>query len=151
MPSNSGSQHREEHPVVTRTGTKAKVITYTGHRGELIWDTDRETLVELDGSLAGGRPTKYNQIRQVTTAAYTVADDDTFVGVDRAGAVAITLPAGADGQRIVIKDLSGLAGTNNITITPDGIETIDGAATKVINTNYGSIELLWLGANSAVV
>lgn len=50
-------------------------------------------------------------------------------------------------KTILVKDESGLAGTHNITITaPEGF-TIDGAASKVINTNFGYVELYTDGAN----
>ncbi len=75
---------------------------------------------------------------------YTVLARDTLVEVDASGgAVAITLPAGLDGQVYEIKDGEGSAATNNITITPDGTETIGGAATNVISTNYGSVKFYY--------
>jgi hypothetical protein len=50
------------------------------------------------------------------------------------------------GRTIVIKDGGGMAGTNNITITTEGAEQIDGADTLVINVNWGSYTLV---ANTA--
>lgn len=51
----------------------------------------------------------------------------------------VTLPTAktCKGKEIVIKDGSGQAGTHNITIDGNSDETIDGAATNVISTNYG--------------
>jgi len=46
------------------------------------------------------------------------------------------------GRFLVAKDTSGVAGTKNITLTCEGGELIDGAATKVITTNYGATRLL---------
>lgn len=40
-----------------------------------------------------------------------------------------------------VKDESGNAGTNNITVATEGAETIDGAATSVISTDYGHVTL----------
>ena len=42
------------------------------------------------------------------------------------------------GRIITVKDQSGGAATNNITVSVSGGATIDGAATFVMNTNYGS-------------
>ncbi|MDH5452862.1 MAG: hypothetical protein OEX14_05855, partial [Paracoccaceae bacterium] len=46
------------------------------------------------------------------------------------------------GQRIVVQDASGAAGTNNITITP-AAGTINGAASLVISVNYGRSVLFY--------
>jgi uncharacterized repeat protein (TIGR01451 family) len=55
------------------------------------------------------------------------------------------------GQIITIKDTSGNAGTDNITIETFSTETIDGALSYVINTDYGSINLLFNGINYSIV
>lgn len=61
--------------------------------------------------------------------------------VNTASARTITLPAPASGLYFTFKDKNGTAATNNITIKPRNFEKIDGAATKVINTNNGSVHL----------
>lgn len=58
--------------------------------------------------------------------------------------------AGAD-REIVVLDKSGVAGTNNITVVPDGTDTISGAASYVISTNYGAVTLVCDGSNWFVV
>ena len=78
----------------------------------------------------------------VTTATYTVLGQDELVGVNRAGAVAITLPTAQvaiKGKAYIINDESGAASSNNITVATQGAETIDGAATYVINGNYNEM------------
>jgi hypothetical protein len=52
--------------------------------------------------------------------------------------VAVTLPAGVDGQIFVIVDGKGDAATNNITITPNGSDTIYGGATLALTQNRQS-------------
>jgi hypothetical protein len=42
---------------------------------------------------------------------------------------------------VIVKDESGAAGANNITINVTAGGTIDGESSKVISTNYGRIEL----------
>lgn len=81
--------------------------------------------------------------RTATAISYTALTTDFIVGVtSTAAARTITLPAAATavvGCIYVIKDESGAAATNNITVDGNGSETIDGATTYVINTNYGAV------------
>ncbi len=51
------------------------------------------------------------------------------------------------GRVIVIKDGSGKAATFNIIISTEGAETIDGAATFTLSSNYGAINLVSNGSN----
>lgn len=85
------------------------------------------------------RAPTFNVIR--VSADYTVLKDDFYVGVtDTTIARTLTLPPIESvflDAMMIVKDESGGAGANNITIDGDGAETIDGAATKVINANYG--------------
>lgn len=85
----------------------------------------------------------FKQTRVATD--YTAEKQDYYIGVTSTAAPrTITLPALdsiPEWVQMVIKDESGGAGANNITIDGDGTETIDGATTKVINTNYGAVRL----------
>lgn len=66
--------------------------------------------------------------------------------VDGTGSSPIQLPT--SGQVFIIKDQSGGAATNNITVTTQGgTVTIDGATTALINTNYGSLTFKFDGTN----
>lgn len=75
----------------------------------------------------------------VTGATYSPLATDTFILVNRAGAVTVNLPPSADrdGYPLALKDISGAASTNNITLDCDGVETIEGLATVTINVDYG--------------
>lgn len=77
--------------------------------------------------------------------AYTVLATDELLLVDTTAARAITLPDALTlsiGHVLTVKDSTGTANTFNITITPSGTQTIDGAASKVINTAYGVLRLV---------
>jgi len=76
----------------------------------------------------------------VNSAAYTAKGGDRVIGINRTGAVTLTLPSAEvrKGRIYTIKDESGAAATNNITVATEGSETIDGSATDVINVNYES-------------
>lgn len=77
----------------------------------------------------------------VTTTPYTAtaSDEVLLINMAVASAVSIFLPNSAAYKRYVIKDLKGDAGTNNVTITPFAGQTIDGAATLVLNVNNAAV------------
>lgn len=95
----------------------------------------RGNLVKRTGSSA----------RVSTATSYTLLGNEEVVAVtDTSAARTITLPAAnavSEGIQFVIKDESGAAGTNNITISRAGTDTIDGATTLVISTNYGKARI----------
>lgn len=60
----------------------------------------------------------------------------------------ITLPPADAGRILIIKDISGTAQTNTISVAQNAAEQIEGvAATKTFNTNYGSWTLSSDGTN----
>lgn len=69
------------------------------------------------------------------------------------GAVTVTLDTDivADGRVIIIKDGELNANTNNITIATEGSETIDEAATYVMDADGESVTLVCDGTNFFVV
>ena len=85
-------------------------------------------------------------ITTVTTATYTLLDSDSFLLINRAGTVAITIPTPLSGRVVRIKDSGGNASQYNITATATAV-TIDGQATAVIGTDYDSISLISDGTN----
>jgi hypothetical protein len=82
----------------------------------------------------GGMTFNYNN----KSGSYLLTMTDYAVFFDTAGGpYTATLPAAPNyGQQVVIKDSTGHAGTNNLTVSGNG-NNIDSAATFVINTNYG--------------
>jgi hypothetical protein len=86
----------------------------------------------------------------VTVSATT--DDVISVQVPGPVAVAVNLPAGTTGKTFIIKDGLGLASpATPITITPTAPDTIDGAATATINAPFGSLTLIFDGAQWILV
>ena len=84
-----------------------------------------------------------------TAISYQVLNTDAIIGVSSTAAPrTITMPASSlvTGQRWTIKDESGGAAANNITISGNG-KNIDGAATYVITTNYGAVDIYYNGTN----
>lgn len=90
-------------------------------------------------------------IRKATTTPITVSATTDVVVVSQLAvpaAVAVTLPAGINQQVFTIIDGTGDAQTNNITITPNGTDTIGGAATFVITANRGAVTLVFNSGDS---
>lgn len=87
-------------------------------------------------------------VRIAVATPVAVANTDDVVSIEVPGpvAVAVNLPAGVTGNTFNIKDGLGLAApATPITITP-AAGTIDGAATATINVPYGSVTLVYSGA-----
>lgn len=93
-------------------------------------------------------------VRVVTAAgAVTAATSDYIVVVNKTvgAATAVNLPSSpTTGTMLRIKDGKGDAATNNITVMP-AAGTIDGAATYVINVNYGAVDIVYNGTSWSIV
>jgi hypothetical protein len=92
-----------------------------------------------------------NQPVTTTAVNYTALPSDVIIEVTNTSvARTITLPApsatGNVGKAFVIKDTSGGASTNNITITPTS-GLIDGQVNTSISSNYGSVQVFCDGSN----
>jgi len=104
------------------------------------------------GPAAGTPPASQRQVLSYTQTAisYQVLGTDAIIGVtSNAAGRTITMPNTnlTTGQVWTIKDEAGTAqSVNNITISGNG-KNIDGAATFVINTNFGSVTLYYSGSN----
>ena len=96
-------------------------------------------------TLSGGTSGSPNLILEGNNASYYVCDAST-------AAVHVRLPAAstsAAGRFFVIKDISGAASTNNITVHISGTDTVDGASSHVIASNFGSATFISRGNSVA--
>lgn len=96
--------------------------------------------------------TQGNILQSIRSAiSYTVLSTDYYIGItSTSSARTVTLPSTLviKGQSFIIKDESGAAGTNNISIAVNGgTKTIDGLTSFPINTNFGSINVTYDGTN----
>ena len=111
---------------------------------DVVFDSISAGNTELGGSLG-------LQIVSVSAASYDVLATDHILNVTytATGAVAIDLKTAQlhAGRVLVVKDAGGNAAINNITITTEASETIDGDATLVINGNYNAVNLYCDGTN----
>ena len=111
-------------------------------------------------SLDGGREVvkhhrgvEYN-IQSPNNSDYTVTSSNYVIrlhSLTQGRTVTIPTAQCNEGRVLVIKDGDGNSNTHNITIATGGSETIDGAATKVINTAYDSVTLISDGSNWFII
>jgi hypothetical protein len=89
-----------------------------------------------------------------TDSPYSVlATDDVIWADSTSGAITVTLPDPATWDTILtIKDAAGNStGSNKITISQNGSETIDGETSIDIKRAYGSYRLVTNGTNWAII
>lgn len=86
----------------------------------------------------------------VSSSPYVTVPSDYFLAVNVAGSSNIVLAAApVTGRVFIVKDASGSASTNPITITAS--TTIDGSGTKILNIDYSSATLVFNGTEWNVV
>ena len=140
-----------------RRGTASQVQAFTGAAGEVVFDTTNNRIVANDGTTVGGSPaaklseTITNTRTAVSDASYTVlATDRTVAYTALTAARVVALPASSaypTGTRLLIVDETGNCGvTNTIAVNAAGTDTIDGAASVVVNQAFGFIGLDSSGA-----
>ncbi|MCP3684644.1 MAG: hypothetical protein GY861_18410 [bacterium] len=84
----------------------------------------------------------------VSSGAYTIlANDYAIAYTSSGGTVTVNDAQCTEGRNFLLKDESGTAGSNNITIDPEGGTTIDGSTTAVLSTNYSAVQFYCDGSN----
>ena len=138
------------------TLTSTGAVTDTGNR--VITTLTAGTNVTITGTApsltinASTTPIVATRLISSVDSPYTALGTDDYIGVLSllAAPVSILLPAGIPGYSYTIK--SEFGNTGAITITPNLLETIDGAATLVIPAiALGSATLVFRGTNWNVV
>jgi hypothetical protein len=133
-----------------RRGTSTQVAAFTGAQGETVMDTTNNRLVVNDGATVGGWPAAKltevitNTRTVVSDAAYTALTTDRMIAYTALTAArVVTLPAASTyptGTRLLIVDETGnCSTTKTLTLTSNGTDMIDGAASTVVNAAYGFI------------
>lgn len=96
---------------------------------------------------------RQGRLGRTATAADLTTDGDThsmIIAITSTGAARAIVLSSADctaALTYIIKDEAGDAGANNITISTEGSELIDGAATLVISAAYGVARLYANGSH----
>jgi Major tropism determinant N-terminal domain len=133
-----------------RRGTAIQINAFTGAAGEVVMDTTNNRLVVNDGVTVGGTPlaklseVQTNSRTPISDAAYTALFTDRMVAYTALTAArVVTLPASSAfplGTRLLVVDETGNCSvTKTLTLTAAGSDTIDGAATAVVNQAYGFV------------
>lgn len=120
--------------------------------GEEGWPELTDYLV----ALAGAQSTGAQKIaaRIATTTPITVGSaSDCLIAVKLVATTAATvnLPAGVLGQYFAIVDDKGDAATHNITIVPNGSDTIQGLANYVLTQNGAAVVMAFIGGGNWVI
>jgi hypothetical protein len=140
-----------------RRGTATQVAAFTGAQGEVVMDTTNNRLVVNDGVTAGGAPAaKLSEVitngrTGVSDAAYTIQATDRMVAYTALTAArVVTLPASSaypTGTRLLIVDETGNCSvTKTLAVNAAGSDTINGAASAIVNEAYGFVGLESNGA-----
>jgi hypothetical protein len=110
----------------------------------LVWNSTDKRVKCVSGTLLGDKNNIY-AYSAVTTSVVLNTGSSYVILANPAAPIVLTLPATPkNGLAYKIKDISGTALTNLITICGNG-KNIDGSATGMINTSYGALELLYNG------
>jgi len=115
---------------------------------------DGTATFEQDVVIEGNLTSNAGRVKHLTVVVfgdspYSVLPDDHILLVNTTGgAVEIVLEAApGTGRELIIKDTSGTADTNAITVTPDAGDTIDGAASADVDFEYGELSIVFDGTN----
>ncbi len=145
--------------VKRRRDTAANLASFTGAPAELLVDTTNNRVQVHDGSTPGGWPAaKLSEVvtntrAAVSDAAYSALASDRLIAYTALTASrVVSLPAASaypTGTSLRIVDESGACSSSKtITVGRAGSDTIDGAASFVIDAAYAGLEIESNGSNA---
>ena len=123
---------------------------YAKSDGKLYWrsyDVAETDLTQTGGGGGGGSSASL-EVTSQKTSDYTASNGD-FVLVNLVGAagdVTITLPAASSDAQVAIK-IAGAANGKIVTVDGNSSQTIDGATTRTMDSDYESMHLISDGSN----
>jgi hypothetical protein len=123
-------------------------ITKKFLRGNTMVNTTTDNGVDelqVNGSIQG---TGFNQAYTARTTTYTAANTDYFIDCT-SGSFTVNLftAVGNTGRILIIKN----SGTGTITVDPNGSQTIDGATTQSLATQWSRVHIISDGANWKII
>ena len=79
------------------------------------------------------------------TASFTAVSGNGYFVNTTSGAITVTLPAGSSGSIVSLKDYANTWQTNNVTVTPNGTDKINGTNdSATLNTEDQSVTLVYV-------
>lgn len=91
----------------------------------------------------------------VTTTPYTPTENDEVLFVNVSGPASIVLPliigSEEDKRAYYIKDISGNATVNPITISAPGNVLVDGTVFALLNNGYSHVQVIYDGTNWDII
>ena len=123
--------------------------------GSVVWfyrNKENTKWVEMNRTLFNNSP-QPSAVVVSSTGAFNIRPYDGVVVINKSAneTTQVNLPANPPtGKRLVVKDGKGDAATRNVTIVP-AAGPIDGAANRVINANYGAVDLVYNGVQWNVI
>lgn len=132
-------------PIVTITDAVGGSTSITYSAGEGIGLLHSSNTITISSTLSS-----FTVTEKSTTFTASIGDNQVYLVDASGGAVTVDLPATSDtdidGRSVVIKkaDNSG----NAVIITPNGSDTIDGAATASITTQYATVTAVAFNTNT---
>jgi hypothetical protein len=102
-------------------------------------------LLQVNGSIKGAG---FNQAYLARTTTYTATTSDYFIDCTT-GTFTVNLftAVGNTGRILIIKN----SGTGTITVDPNGSQTIDGATTQSLSTQWSRVHIISDGANWKII
>ncbi len=140
--------------VIFNSVTSTTAVTDSGNR--VITTLTAGTNITITGTApsltinASSTPSYSTVLVSEGDSPYTVLTSDYYIGVSATNPVSIDLPAGTDGDTYIIKSEAGNAG--DVTINPNGGDTIEGAASfTILAATDGSVTVIFRGTNWNIV
>lgn len=148
----SQTQYVSQPSILTGGSNGNSVFTYLGN---LYFTNESGTPVQITSGGSIVAPPGSAQIFEYQPIASntTIAPAATFVylAIDTTAARTITLPLASSvsaGRIYILKDVSGEANSNNITIATQGSDTVDNSSSAIMDSNLGSVTIIGDGADS---
>jgi hypothetical protein len=139
-----GTRDAQSTILVTNSIERVRIVS----GGAVLVNTTTDNGVDqlqVNGSIQG---TGFDQAYTARTTTYTAATTDYFIDCT-SGTFTVNLftAVGNTGRILIIKN----SGTGTITVDPNGSQTIDGATTQTLSTQWSRVHIISDGANWKII